>query len=107
MICAETTLSFNSRSSLASRRSMRFRSGGVISTCRPVISTRINQLPAASFELPAFRRLLEAGSGKLVASKEHLPLVRRRDLELLAVLGDGAPRQDQSFLLQDADDLGV
>src|SRR5687767_992084 len=91
---------------------MRLRSGAVISTWRPVTSTRISL--ASSFPLPAFsyrsyRQGNPAGSWKLGAgsSKEHLSLVRRRNLQLLAVLRDRATRQHEPFLLKDADDLRV
>src|SRR5436190_24314500 len=38
---------------------------------------------------------------------ENFTLIRRRDLQLFAVLGDRAPGQDEAFALQDADDFGV
>src|SRR6185312_7660311 len=41
------------------------------------------------------------------SSKEHFPLVRRRDLQLFAVFRDGAARQHQPFFLENTDDLRV
>src|SRR6187402_3987164 len=57
---------------------------GVISTWRPVISSLMT-----------------------TRSVQHLALVGSRDLQLLAVLRDGATREHQPFLLEDADDLRV
>src|SRR5262245_64215044 len=61
---------------------MSCRSGAVISTWRPVSSTRM-------------------------VSVQDLALIGRRDLELLAVLRDRAAREHQPLLLEDADDLRV
>ncbi len=44
------------------------------------------------------------GRGKL---EQDLSLVRRRNLQLFAVLRDRAPRQHQAFALQDVDDLRI
>src|SRR6185295_16536601 len=38
---------------------------------------------------------------------QNFTLIRGRDLQFFAVLGDGAAREDQAFALEDADDLGV
>src|SRR3954452_7765206 len=72
------------RSSFASRCSTSCRRAGVSSKWRAVMATRMD-----------------------TALIKDFPLVGRGDLELLAVFGDGAARQHQPFLLQDADDLRV
>src|SRR5580765_7759376 len=38
---------------------------------------------------------------------QNFTLIRGRDLQFFAVLGDRAAREDEAFALQDADDLGV
>src|SRR6185436_9114008 len=96
VIMAETAASFSRRSRRERRFVINCRTGAVISTCRPVISRRIRQLPAPSCPLPAApHQKLEAGSGKPEAdrrsSEKHLPLIRRWNLQLLAVLGDRPP----------------
>src|SRR5688500_2810378 len=108
MTLTETMLSLRSRSSRARRRSMSCRSVGVMSTWRPVMSSRIS----VSFRLPSVRlpALRSAGSWQLAAGsflEKHLPLIGCRDLELLAIFGDGAPGEHQPFLLQNADDLRI
>src|SRR5215211_3139350 len=79
--CADTTASLRTRVSFASFLSTSARSAGVISTFLPVSSSRM--------------------------SVEDLPLIGGRDLQLFAVLGDGAPREHEPLALQDADDLRV
>src|SRR5262245_13199965 len=113
VMVADTAASLRRRSRWDNRFVINCRTGGVISTCRPVISSRIIysfQLPAVSFQPAAFRsRKLEAGSWKRACdrSKEHFPLIRRRDLQLFAVFRDRAAREHQPFLLENADDLRV
>src|SRR5512138_2039395 len=89
MTCADNAALFSIRSNFTIFRSTSWRSGGVISTWCPVSSSRM---------VDALRKR---------RSVQQLALVGRRDLQLFAVFRDRAPRQDQSFLLQDADDLGI
>src|SRR5918995_7494381 len=79
--CAERTASFRTRVSFASFRSTSARSAGVISTFLPVSSSRM--------------------------SVEDLPLIGGRDLQLFAVLRNGAAREHKPLALQDADDFRV
>src|SRR5262245_56445765 len=83
--CADTALSFNSRASLPSARSTSRRTSGVMSTCLPVSSSRMGP----------------------TGSVQDLALIRRRDLQLFAVLRNGPPGELEPLALQDADDLRV
>src|SRR5438128_10748862 len=57
---------------------------------------------------PASRSATVTVTGAFIASLiQDLPLVRRGNFQLLAVLGDGAARQLQPLALQNADDLRV
>src|SRR5882672_7516180 len=91
--CAETALSLSGRSTRAIRSSASLRTGAGMAKCRAVISRRMRAVWGRG---QAARRLIQ-----------YLPLVRRRNLELLAVLGDRAARQLEALALQDADDLRV
>src|SRR6266542_2159448 len=84
VMMAETAASLSMRSRRPRRREISCRTAGVISTCRPVMSSRI---------------------GKWL--EKNLPLVRCGDFQLFAVFRDRPPREHQPFLLQDADDLRV
>src|SRR5688572_25343035 len=46
-------------------------------------------------------------SRRMTPLVKNLPLVRGGDLQLLAVFGDGAPRELEPFALEDADDLRI
>src|SRR6266542_2867988 len=82
VMMAETAASLSMRSRRPRRREISCRTAGVISTCRPVMSSRI---------------------GKWI--EKNLPLVRCGDFQLFAVFRDRPPREHQPFLLQDADAL--
>src|SRR5688500_14395169 len=86
--CAVSAAWFSTRASLSTRRRTSMRCASVTSSCLPitvrVIGTRTER-----------------------TSVEHLALVRRRDLQLLAVLGNRAARQREALLLEDVHDLRV
>src|SRR6266540_4163785 len=84
VMMAETAASLSMRSRRPRRREISCRTAGVISTCRPVMSSRIG------------KRL-----------EKTLPRVRCGDFQLYAVGRYRPPREHQPFLLQDADDLRV
>src|SRR5690348_12378741 len=87
--CAEIALSFSRRSSRRSFVSIWDRTWSETSRCRPV--TRSFIAPPAI----------------VPSSIQHLALVRRGDLQLLAVFRDGPAREHQPFLLEDVHDLRV
>src|SRR5690606_28552479 len=67
-----------------------------LSSGRPIVSGRIARRPPT----------VKAGTDAM-ASEEHLALVRRGYLQFFAILGNGPPREDEAFALQDAHDLRV
>src|SRR4029453_18848062 len=114
MTCAEMTLSLRSRPRRTSRRSMSCRMGGVMSRCRPVMSSRIGSKPlqlgwSAGQRRPPRSSAAESPTASAVRCRleQHLSLIRRGGLEFLAILRDGPSREHEPFLLQDADDLGI
>src|SRR5687768_3633844 len=88
----------------ARRRSTALRMAGVIVTCRPVSSRRIGEGVCLVL---GFGRLAPGLRLTAYSLVKNFPLVRRWNLELLAVLGDCPARQLEAFALQNADDLRV
>src|SRR4029453_628043 len=93
----ETMVSFSSRPSRVRRCSTAFRMVGVIVRCLPVSSRRMT--------LMSDRR--GRPSACPIDLVQDLALVRCRDLQLFAVLGNRPARELESLALQDVDDLRV
>src|SRR5687768_13981612 len=102
--CEETALSLSMRSVGARRSSTSARTAAVMVIWRPVSSRRMRYRLVAVGSTSAPWPLRQSRAPNLV---QNLPLVRRGDLQLLAVLGDGAPRQLETLTLQNLDDLRI
>src|SRR4029453_14222066 len=115
---AEAAASFRRSWRREKRLEISCRTGAVISTCRPVISSRIMmKFPVPGLQFPV--REVTGNSSSVSSptgnwelatgnfSEEHFSLVRCWNLQLLAILRDGAAGKHQTLLLEDAHDFRV
>src|SRR4029079_14362896 len=81
--CADTSASPKRRSSFSRREAASFSSSGVTVTCLPLTWSRIND------------------------SVRHLALIGCGNFQLFAIFRNRAASQDETFVLENADDLRV